>query len=94
MAIKIDPSVQEKLKSRHGVTFSDVVECFATREKSLLEDTRTANRTNPPTLWFISDTFMGVILKVVFIQDGEDSVVKTAYAPNDEELRIYNKFAK
>lgn len=36
----------------------------------------------------------GRSLKIVFVQNGEDVFLKTAYGPNAEELRIYRKFGQ
>jgi len=60
-----------------------------------LEDDREKKRTMPPTWWFISDTFMGLRLKVVFIRLEDGSIViKTAHKPNQTEINIYTKYAK
>jgi len=55
-------------------------------------DTREEHASDPPTLWFITETYWGRKLKVVFIQKGEDIHVRTAYEPNEAELRIYRKY--
>ena len=94
MAILISAKVLEKLQTKHSITAEDVEQCFATRESGFLIDTREDHKTDPQTLWFISDTYMGVHLKVCFIPSGCDYIVKTAYPANKDEQRIYNKFAK
>ncbi|GAG92454.1 unnamed protein product, partial [marine sediment metagenome] len=43
--------------------------------------------------WFISETDKQRILKVVFIRTESQIIIKTAYDPNAEELRIYRKYA-
>ena len=92
--LKISKSIVVKLKSKHGVIIDEVFECFLNRTKGLLEDTRVNHKTNPPTLWFISETDHARRLKVVFIQlaNGEYEV-KTAYEPNDMEVKIYEQYA-
>ena len=92
--LKISKHIIEKLKNKHGVVVDEVFECFLNREKGLLEDTRVNHKTNPPTLWFVSETDHARRLKVVFIQltNGEYEV-KTAYEPNDMEVKIYEQYA-
>lgn len=72
-----------------------MIECFATRDREFLVDDRENNRTDPPTLWFISDIFMGRLLKVVFVQSPDGSVIlMTAYDPNAEERWVYQIHAR
>jgi len=94
MPVQIADSILQKLAGKTPpVTRKEVEQCFENRAGGLLRDTREQNRTNPPTLWFIAKTNQNRELKVVFIQVGQDVVVKTAYDPNPEERRIYTKFA-
>ena len=95
MKMYIAPTIRAKLANKvPPVSREEIEQCFATRTNSFLEDVREGNKTTPPTLWFISDTFMGRLLKIAFIryEDGK-IVIKTAYEPDKEELRIYKKFA-
>ena len=94
MALIISTRIGAKLLTKHNVTRDDVEECFATREKGFLEDTREEHRTDPPTQWFISETFLGRKHKVVFVLQDGDIYIKSAFEPFDVELHIYNKFAK
>lgn len=50
--------------------------------------------TNPVTRWFIAETDLGRKLKVAYMATTDGVVIKTAYDPNKEEIRIYNKFAQ
>ncbi|MCD6040117.1 MAG: uncharacterized protein K0S27_1517 [Gammaproteobacteria bacterium] len=86
--------VAEKLFKKHYVTIEEVEECFLNRNKGLLEDKREKNKTNPPTLWFIAETDQGRLLKIIFIelQNGTYEI-KTAYEPNDNEVKIYEKYS-
>ena len=59
----------------------------------LLEDLRENHKTDPTTMWFIAETHKGRKLKVCFVQVATEINVKTAYEPNDQELRIYNEKA-
>lgn len=40
-------------------------------------------------MWFIANTNAGRELKIVFVLDGDEVHLKTAYDPNDEERKIY-----
>jgi uncharacterized DUF497 family protein len=87
--------VLRKLKNKHNVTMDEVEECFLNQTREFLEDTRAEYLTNPPTYWFISVTDRGRVLKVVFVeQPGQGYELKTAYEPNAEEERIYDKYAQ
>ncbi len=94
MNLHFNKTIILKLKHKHKVMPSEVEECFYNRNKGLLEDTREEHQTRPPTLWFISETDHGRILKVVFIelQNGRYEI-KTAYEPNEIEVTIYEKYA-
>lgn len=89
-------SVLAKLANKlPPVSMPEVRQCFSTRKHEFLIDNRAKNRTIPPTLWFISDTFMGRQLKVVFIMDTDDTIyIKTAYEPNAIERQIYSRHAR
>ncbi len=77
------------MATKHGVTATEVRQCFVNRAGGLLTDTREQHRTDPPTMWFISATDANRRLKVVFMQKGGDVFVKTAYEPNAIEESIY-----
>lgn len=92
MNLKISPAVLQKLKEKHNVTEAEIVECFANRSGRFLADNREEHRTNPATLWFVSETDFARKLKVVFIQHSDGQVeIKSAFEPNPTELYIYNK---
>ena len=91
--LKISAGTTAKLTTKHNVTRREIEQCFANKAGSLLEDTRALTKTDPPTLWFISYTNEGRPLKVVYMQRGQDVHLKSAFEPNDEERRIYNKFS-
>lgn len=88
----ISPTVLEKLRQRHSVNRPEVEQCFMNREGRLLIDDRELRRTNPPTLWFIAATNKGRMLKIVYIQNGNEVKLKTAYEPNLDELAIYRRY--
>ncbi|WP_457664703.1 hypothetical protein [Thiolapillus sp.] len=68
MGLKISPGVKEKLKKKHCVADDEITQCTGRN----LMDRREDHQTDPPTLWFISETDFGRLLKVVFIQSGDD----------------------
>lgn len=90
--LKISESVLRKLHDEHGVTRTEVEQCFLNRLGKLLVDNRAFRKTTPPTLWFIACTNKARNLKIVYIQDGETVELKTAYEPNEEESRIYRRY--
>ena len=87
----VSAAVEAKLKRDHAVELGEVRQCFLNRAGRLLVDNRALNRTNPPTLWFIASTNKARALKIVYIQDGLQVHLKTAYEPNDVEKAIYAK---
>ena len=92
--LKISKRIAEKLITKHQVTTNEVLECFFNRTKGLLEDTRVDHKTNPPTLWFIAETDRCRLLKIVFIELPNGSYeIKTAYTPNENEVKIYERYA-
>lgn len=95
MPIIIKPSILDKLTNRHSVTEKEVHQCFNNIEGGLLIDTREDHKSNPPTLWFVAPTNKGRLLKIAYIQDKDLNIhIKTAYDANQDEIRIYNKYAK
>lgn len=92
--LKISQRILTKLKERHCVKIAEIMECFLNRAGGFLEDTRLDHKTEPPTLWFIGKTDALRLLKIVFIElnDGQYEI-KTAYEPNQVEVKIYEKYA-
>ena len=92
--LKISPGVKAKLLDKiPPVTESEIVESFANRTGKDLIDTREEHATDPPTRWFIAETDFGRSLKIVYLLTSEGVIIKTAYDPNIEELRIYKKYS-
>ena len=95
MPLVIAPRIREKLANKNPpVAEDEILQCFANRSGMFLYDERAENKTDPPTRWFIAETDFGRKLKVAFIQDGNDVIIKTAYKPNREELRIFNRVTR
>ena len=82
----------EKLTQKHKVSRSEVVQCFANKVGRFLEDDREQNRTDPPTRWFIAETDSMRELKITFVREDDLVFLKSAYEPDAEERRIYNKY--
>jgi len=94
VSLSISKGVKEKLAGKSPpVSGNEIRQCFLNRTGGFLEDTRAHNKTSPPTKWFISETDQHRLLKVVFIRIKTQIIIKTAYDPNTEELRIYWKYA-
>src|SRR5688572_4161554 len=89
MALIASAAIREKLANKHGVTLVEVEECFANRAGGFLLDTRERHKTRPPTQWFIAGTDKGRLLKVLFIREGTDILLKSAFEPDDTAMRIY-----
>lgn len=95
MEFLISTATVRKLKDKHKVTVQEVIECFGNNKKKDLIDRRRKHRTEPPTRWFISKTERGRQLKVVFITTAADqTAIKTAYEPNENEKRLYDSEAR
>ena len=93
MALKISKKVSAKLAAKEPpVTRDEVIQCFANRGAVYLLDMREEHASDPPTQWFIAQTYYGRKLKIVFILKDKNIILKTAYDPNQEELRIYSKY--
>lgn len=91
MAIVISPKIRAKLADKHNVTPEEVKQCFCNRTGELLLDPREEHASDPPTLWFISETHHGRLLKVACIFENENVYIRSAFEPNETELRIYKR---
>jgi hypothetical protein len=89
--LHITKAIEDKLARKHNVQRREVEQCFLNRAGRLLEDTRARHKTQPPTLWFLAQTNQGRWLKVVFVPAGGHIELKTAYSPNEDEIRLYKK---
>ena len=93
MALVISHGVLAKLAAKvPPVTRAEIEQCFANRTGIYLFDLREEHASDPPTRWFIAETYYGRKLKVAFIQKGEDVVIRSAFEPNEQEMRIYTKY--
>jgi hypothetical protein len=94
MGFVLSTKIREKLMSKHRVVEDDIAQCFANRVGKYLTDNRENHATDPPTLWFISETDYGRKLKIVFVPRTGNNYIRNAFAPNDNEIRIYAKCGK
>lgn len=94
MKLLISQKIRHKLANKNPpVTEEEIVQCFSNRTGRFLEDNREDHKSDPVTKWFISETDYGVKLKIVFIFYPEKGVaIRSAYAPNSEEIRIYSRY--
>ena len=94
MKLYLSPKIRQKLTLKTPpVSENDIYECFTNRTHSFLKDTREDHKTDPITLWFVSENDYGRRLKVCFMNDGQQVSIKSAYVPNADEERIYQKYA-
>lgn len=91
--LKISRNIAEKLRDKHQVEKREILESFANRDGAFLEDNREDHKSDPPTQWFVAETDYGRKLKVVFIAENGEIIIRTAYAANTTELAIYKKYA-
>lgn len=95
MDLIISQTVRAKLAGKTPpVSEDDIRQCFANKAGKALTDTRANNLTNPLTRWFIAQTDYGQVLKIVYVPMSYGIVIRSAYAPNAEEVRIYRKYGE
>ena len=94
MPLIISAKVREKLAGKKPpVTQIEIEQCFTNRVGKYLLDSREKHDSDPPTRWFIAETDFGRKLKIAFIATTDGNIViRTAYDPNQDEIRIYKKF--
>lgn len=87
----ISDAIRTKLIIKHNVSKEEVEQCIANLDDSdkLFEDTREEHKTNPPSLWFISQTDFGRKLKIVVVLKDGHIYLKTAYQANSTEINLY-----
>jgi uncharacterized DUF497 family protein len=93
-AIIVSTRVDEKLDAKHTVTPEEVEQCFDNKCGVNLIDDRENHRTDPPSLWFIAETNRGRLLKIIYVYRDGNIYLKSAYEPNEDEIRIYGKEGK
>lgn len=92
MTLVIAPRIRAKLAAKNPpVATDEIIQCFANRNGVFLYDDREEHKTEPPTKWFVAETDYGRKLKIVFIQDGVNVIIKTAYTPGRDVIRLYKR---
>lgn len=94
VSIEISDGVLAKLTERHSVTRKEVEECFLNHHAKFFRDPREEHGTDPPTHWFIGDTNHCRQLKICFILREKKFQIKTAYAPNKDEIDLWHRLLK
>lgn len=95
MKIVITPSVAAKLAEKHGgVSEAEIKQAFINREGPILRDDREAHASDPPTLWFCAPTDRSRMLKVVYINQDQRILLKTAFEPEAPTLAFYWRKAR
>lgn len=96
MNIIIYNQIRLKIQTKHNLADPEgaIREAFCNMEGDFLIDIREEHASDPPTEWFISETNYGVKLKICFIEKDGNFYIRTAYTPNAEEIRIYEKHGK
>lgn len=87
----ISTAIKEKLLKQHSVDLREVEQCFENKCGVFLEDTRAEHKTDPASLWFIAPTNKGRLLKIIFIFIDGNVHLKSAYAPEQDALDLYDR---
>lgn len=93
--VLISQKIAKKLLKKHQVKAFEIIQCFKNNAGKYLQDTREVHKTDPPTLWFISETNACRRLKIVFIPYTQSEyILKTAYKPSSDEEKIYKYYGR
>ena len=82
--------IKKKIKEKHRLDWVTVLAVWQSFHGTTLEDDREEHKSDPATQWFVHKE-----LKIVFIESKELTnvcILKSAFAANKEEKRIYNKY--
>lgn len=95
MPLIISEDVRKKIAAddHGGLTVEEVEQCFQNHCGPYCTDSREDHRTNPPTQWFVAETNRRRRLKIMFVREGSDIYLKSAYPASDEVTRIFKKYA-
>ena len=92
----ISPKIKDKIaREDHGsITEREVRECFMAWDHRFCFDQKEEHRTDPPTRWFVGESHIGRLLKIMYIDDGENVYLKSAYLANGDVKRIFDKYSQ
>ncbi|UKE66268.1 ADP-ribosyl-(dinitrogen reductase) hydrolase [Xanthomonas graminis] len=95
MAIIIPPGIAAKIgRPDHGkVTEQEVRECFENHDGRLCWDSRPEHLDGEgrPSPWFVAETNQRRYLKIMFVRDGNDIYLKSAYPATETVRGIYER---
>ena len=95
LSLEASNFVREKINSEHGVSFLEAEEAFNGFRGRFLVDDREKNFAGAGrrTVWCLSQTYDGRLLKLVIIPDYSRNrcILRTAYEPNHYEVDLWNK---
>lgn len=98
MALIISKSVAEKIANDdHGnITEKDVRECFENHCGRYAYDKRPQHldRHGNPSPWFVAETNHRRKLKIMFVREGSDVELKSAYPATSQVEDLYRRIAK
>lgn len=89
--IATDQILQKLNQKQPPISLLEVEEAWFFHSGKVLVDSRARHKTKPETVWFISETASGRLLKVVIIPLKSEgiAVLRTAYDPSYEEILDY-----
>jgi hypothetical protein len=98
MALIIAPGILAKIgRDDHGnVTEKEVRECFSNHcgRYCYEQHPEHVDRKGNPTPWFVAETNQRRLLKIMFVRDGNDVELRSAYPATQRVTDIFHKFAK
>ena len=101
MAIIIRPGIAEKIgRDDHGnITSDEVQECFANHDGRIALDPRPQHldRAGNPSPWFVAptkDDGSGRTLKIMFVVEGADVELKSAYPATGGVEALFERIAR
>ena len=91
MRLVATDAVKSKLWDERDLSFEEVLEAWESCSGPWFIDDRARNRSNPPTVWALPCTDLGRLLKLVVIPHREKgiSVLRTAFEPDEDEVKLY-----
>lgn len=91
--IVISPKIREKIAGDdHGnVSEREVRECFMAWDGRFVDDPREEHKTQSgfPTRWFVGESHIGRMLKLVYVEDDENVYLKSAYLATGEIQSLF-----
>jgi hypothetical protein len=95
VAIIIPPGIAAKIgQADHGgITEQEVRECFENHDGRLCWDGRQQHLdgSGRPSPWFVAETNQMRRLKIMFVRDGNDIFLKSAYPATEKVKDIYER---